>query len=184
MRRELEVLKQKLDNQEIVNDGLIRRIIKKNVKNITLRYRIVALISLLMIPYSYWAFVVLNELPVGIWVATVLMMLVVFAYTIIIGRCLKRDSLFSTDMLSAYKQIARARKLDSDWLKIGIPLILIWLGYFGYELYCKYGVRDVKQMIAIYAVCALVGAAIGLKIHFGTQSKYSEILRNIEDMAK
>ena len=184
MRQQLNVLKEKLDNQEIVNDSIIRRLMNKNVSNINIRYRVVSIICMLMIPYSYWAFVHLNGMSLGFWVATCVLMLIVFVYTGINGRYLKCNSLLNDNLVNSYRKIAKAKKLDHDWLKIGIPLIVLWLGYFCYEIYKQYGGQEMTQIIAIYVVSALVGAAIGLKVHFSTQDKYKEILDNIEDLTK
>ena len=97
---------------------------------------------------------------------------------------MQRDSLLQDDLVNSYRKIAKAKKLDRDWLKIGIPLIVLWLGYFCYELYKQYGGQEMTQLIAICAISALVGLAVGLKIHFSTQDKYKEILDNIDELTK
>ena len=55
MRQQMNTLKNKLNQQEIVNDRIIRRSMKKTVGNITRRYYIIMAIALLMIPYTYVA---------------------------------------------------------------------------------------------------------------------------------
>ena len=56
MRQQMTTLKNKLDQQEIVNDRLIRHSMKKTAGNINRRYYMIMVLCLLMIPYSYWAF--------------------------------------------------------------------------------------------------------------------------------
>jgi hypothetical protein len=63
MRQQMAILKNKLDRQEIVNDHIIRRSMKRNVGNIKRRYYAVIALALLMIPYGYWAFLKLVGFP-------------------------------------------------------------------------------------------------------------------------
>ena len=48
MRQQMAILKNKLDRQEIVNDRIIRRSMKRNVGNIRRRYYFVIALALLM----------------------------------------------------------------------------------------------------------------------------------------
>ena len=57
MRQQLNTLKKKLDQQEIVNDRLMRLSMKKEVNKITRRYYIIMAAGILMVPYGYWVFV-------------------------------------------------------------------------------------------------------------------------------
>ena len=57
MRQQLNTLKKKLDQQEIVNDRLIRHSMEKTANKINRRYYFIMAVCVLMIPYSYWAFV-------------------------------------------------------------------------------------------------------------------------------
>ena len=56
MRQQMTTLKNKLNQQEIVNDRLIRRSMRNEVSNINRRYNIIMAIGILMVPYGYWCF--------------------------------------------------------------------------------------------------------------------------------
>jgi hypothetical protein len=56
MRNQLGTLKKKLDEQEIVNDRLIRRSMKQEANKISRRYNIIMAVCILMIPYTYVVF--------------------------------------------------------------------------------------------------------------------------------
>ena len=51
----MTILKDKLNKQEIINERMMRKAMKKNVVDINRRYLIIASVGLLMIPYGYWA---------------------------------------------------------------------------------------------------------------------------------
>ena len=57
MRQQMNTLKKKLDQQEIVNDHLIRQSMKKTANSIKTRYYAIMALSLLMIPYTYVIFI-------------------------------------------------------------------------------------------------------------------------------
>ena len=76
MRMQMEMLKSKLDKQEIVNDRILRKSMKKNMNNITRRYTILVVLALLMIPYAYYVFVNMMGYSIGFWIATVVFMLI------------------------------------------------------------------------------------------------------------
>ena len=181
MRQQLATLKNKLNQQEIVNDRLIRRSMNKNVVGINRTYLWLSVLCVLMIPYSYWAFVVLSGFSIAFWIGTCVFMLVCFFYTLWNGKDLRDNRLLQEDLLEARRKIATAKKRDSQWLFYGIPTVLLWLAWFVYEAYQKSGSEDVTGFF--YGGCAggIIGAIVGLKVHFRTQRQYQEIIEQIED---
>ena len=57
MRQQMNTLKKKLDQQQIVNDHIIRQSMRKTAKSIKTRYYAIMALSLLMIPYTYLIFI-------------------------------------------------------------------------------------------------------------------------------
>ena len=183
MRQQMNILKEKLQQQEIVNDRIFRSSMKRNVKGINFRYNMVSILCILMVPYSYWAFVKLSGMSIWFWLVTSILMLIVFVYTQYTGRYLK-SRVFEKDLVQARVKMSKAKKLDHDWLKIGIPLIILWLGYFGYEMCRVNDGEDLIYLVVICLVCAMVGAAVGLRIHFKNQDDYTQIIDEIDDLTK
>ena len=112
MRQQMNILKEKLQQQDIVNEKVMRRTMKRNVSGINRRYTFVSILCILMIPYSYWAFVSLTGMSIYFWAATSVFMLLCFGYTVYNGRHLN-SRLFSKDLLKARTEVANAKKLDS-----------------------------------------------------------------------
>ncbi|MBR3733188.1 MAG: hypothetical protein IKN22_01490 [Bacteroidaceae bacterium] len=182
MRQQMTILKDKLNKQEIINERMMRKAMKKNVVDINRRYLIIASVGLLMIPYGYWAFVMMGGMSIGFWLMCSFGMIVSFCYTLWNGKDLRDKHLLDTDMLTARKKVARAKKRDHDWLKFGIPFGIIFILYFAYEAYRLYGVDGDRQLIIVGVVCALIGCAVGVKLHFNTQHKYQDIIDQIDDL--
>ena len=134
MRQQMSILKEKLQKQEIVNDRLIRRSMRKNVAFINRTYLAMCALALLMIPYSYWAFVSLSGFSVAFWIGTSVWLLVAFGYTLWNGQSLRDGSLLHDDLLVARQKVAQAKKRDSQWLLVGIPTCILWLAWFACEV--------------------------------------------------
>lgn len=183
MRQQMNILKEKLQQQEIVNEKVFRRSTRKSLKGINRRYTFVSILCILMVPYSYWAFVKLTGMSIWLWLATCVLMLIAFVYTQYTGRFIS-SRVFEKDLVQARAKVAKAKKLDHDWLKIGIPLIVLWLAYFGYEMYKVTGGEDSIYIVVMCVVCALLGGAVGLKVHFKNQDNYEQVIEEIDDFTK
>lgn len=109
MRQQMNTLKKKLEQQEIVNDGLMRRSMKNTAGNISRRYYLIMALCLLMIPYSYWAFVKLNGFSVPFWIFTSITMLVSFGGTYYNSRKLSDSNLMTNNLVDVRRSMARAR---------------------------------------------------------------------------
>jgi len=187
MRQQMAALKKKLEQQEIVNDRIIRQSMKRNVSIINRRYYVIMALGLFMIPYGYWVFVKHLGFSMAFWIGTSLFMLLCVAATYINGKDLRDDSLMQSDLLETRKKVARAKKLDSQWLLIGIPLAVVWLMWFGYEGTTSNnsdGLASIPSEPLVWGgiVGGVIGTVIGLKIHFKTQRQYQEIIDQIENL--
>ena len=184
MRMQMEMLKSKLDKQEIVNDRILRKSMKKNMNNITRRYIILVVVALLMIPYAYYVFVSMMGYSIGFWIATVVFMLISCGYTVWNGRDLYAGNLMEKSLLVVRQKMALAKKRDNQWMLFGIPMLILWLAYFVYEVYQKGGAEDVHTLLLASAFGGAVGLILGLTIHFKTQREYQEIIDQIEEMTE
>ena len=134
MRQQMAILKDKLEEQTIVNDRFIRRSIKHGVSTINKRYLVLGIIALVMIPYGYWAFVMLNGLSVGLWLAMCALMLIVVGFMYYNSRDLRDNNLMGGNLLEVKRKVALAKKRDANWLWFGIPMAILWASWAVYEM--------------------------------------------------
>ena len=180
MREQLDTLKKKLNQQEIVNERLMRRSMAKKVNTITRRYNIIMGICILMIPYGYWVFVVLSRLSVPFWIVTSVMMLVCAGATFYNIRKISDPKLMSRSLVEASRKVASAKKFDSNWLLVGIPMVMLWLCWFLYET-CQQNYDYANGFFWGGVIGGTIGVVCGFCIHFKTQRQYKEIIDLIED---
>ena len=181
MRLQMDTLKQKLDQQEIVNDHLIRHSMKNTASYISHRYYLIMALCLLMIPYSYWAFVRLNGFSIPFWIFTCITMLVCFGGTFYNTRKLSDSNMMTNNLLDVRRRMASAKKFDANWLLIGIPLGIAFLGWFMYESYQLHPGAFVNGLFWAGCIGGILGAIWGFSLHFKTQRQYQDIIDQIED---
>lgn len=180
MRQQMAILKDKLEEQTIVNDRFIRRSIKHGVSTINKRYLVLGIIALVMIPYGYWAFVMLNGLSVGLWLAMCALMLIVVGFMYYNSRDLCDNNLMGGNLLEVKRKVALAKKRDANWLWFGIPMAILWASWAVYEMAQKTG--ESEYLVPCCIVGVIIGALVGLKVHLKTQRCYRDIIEQIEDL--
>jgi hypothetical protein len=181
MRRQMETLKKKLQQQEIVNDHIIRRSMKTTAGNIMRRYYVIMAICLLMIPYTYIVFVLNQELSLAFWIGTSILMLVCCGATYYNSLNVSNSNMMSSNLVEVGRRMASAKKFDANWLFFGIPAVIGWLAWLVWELYQKDA--DAGHYMFYGVVCgAVLGAIIGIKIQIRTQQQYQDIIDKIEDL--
>ena len=182
MRQQMNTLKKKLDQQEIVNDRLLRRSMKNTASKINRRYTIAMIAGLFMIPYSYWVFIKLSGFSIAFWIFTCIFMLVCVGATYYNSRNISDSNLMTNNLLDARRRMARAKKFDANWLFFGVPGILLFMGWFMYETYQVQGGGIDNPFFWGGCIGGIIGAIIGFMVHFKTQRQYQDIIDQIEDL--
>ena len=184
MRQQMTKLKNKLNQQEIVNDRLMRRSMRNEVNTITRRYYIIMVIALFMVPYGYWCFVKLCGLSLFFWIVTSIFMLICTGATFYNSRKISDPNLMNRNLVEARKKVASAKKFEANWLFFGIPAVVLWLGWFLYEVYQIHGGAIDNGFFWGGCIGGIIGAIWGISLNFRTQRQYQEIIDQIEDLTK
>ena len=184
MRQQMNTLKKKLDEQEIVNDRLMRRSMRDQVNKINNRYYIIMAICLLMIPYGYWCFVILCHLSIPFWIGTSIFMLICGVATFYNSRKISDPGLMSHNLIEARRKVASAKKFEANWLLFGIPAVILWFGWFVYEIYHIQGGDLNNGFFWGGCIGGIIGTFFGIKLHFKTQRQYQDIIDQIEDLQR
>ena len=184
MRQQMAALKRKLERQEVVNDQLIRQMMRRNVSSLNRRTWVLTAIALLMIPYGYWAFVILNGFSMAFWIGTCILMLISAGATFYIGKDVLNSQLLKNDLMDVRFKMARAKKFNAQWLLYSIPAIILWIVWFCYEAYKKGGTEEMNALLFGGGIGAVIGLVIGLRVHFKTQRQYQAVIDQIEEMTK
>ena len=183
MRNQLGTLKKKLDEQEIVNDRLIRRSMKQEANKISRRYNIIMAVCILMIPYTYVVFTMKLGLSLAFWIGTSIFMLICGGVTYYNSLNVTNANMMNKNLIEVGQKMARAKKFDANWLFFGIPAVIVWLAWLVWELYQLNA--DAARYSLYGVVCgAILGSIVGIKIHTRTLKQYQDIIDQIEDLTK
>ncbi len=182
MRQQMTVLKKKLEREEIVNDRLMRKSMRKNVSSINIRNLVLCILSLLLIPYCYWIFVMVCDFSIHFWIFTALFNIACVVYTIYNTKDIINPNLMENNLVDVRRMVIRAKKLNSRWLFVGIPFIVIWLSWLAYEIYQSGGKEALETFMYPCLFGLVLGGVLGIRVFIKTQRQYQEIIDQIEEL--
>ncbi len=185
MRQQMNTLKKKLQEQEIVNDRIIRQSIRNTASTINRRYFIVMILCLLIIPHSYWTFIKLSGFDFSFWIGTSIFILCCAGATLYnMNRNARATNMMRNNLVEVRREIARSKKFDTDWLWVGFPSLILWFGWWTYEVWKYYGSDAAQTFMVAGGIGAIIGGALGFYMHTKTQCQYQEIIDQIEDLTE
>ena len=179
MQQQMQLLKDKLSKQTIVNEQMMRNAFGKGIKDLRSNYSvktIAAIAGMLGCPSFYnlgcsLYFVIFGEL----------MMLIALVATLYANRLIPR---MDDDLLTAAGNLTRFRKINAEWIKYGIPTMVVWLGWLIVELFSveEFTTGQAYAMIGGIAVGLTVGMCIGLRIRREIMRGVDELMAQIKEM--
>ena len=184
MRTQIGMLKQKLEQQAIVNDTHIRNSMKSKISDLnrTILGTIFAgIFAVIFAPVTFYV----QGCSLIFVIATAIMLAVCLGLTIV-----QKINLGSMMDLSQDNLVETARKLSKvrthykEWYKIAIPMIIVWGGWMIYEMVNVLGV-DSPTAIGFYCgagVGLIIGGIIGARINRKVVQQANEILAQIEEL--
>lgn len=155
IRRQLALFKQRLDQQEIINDRLMRRSMNARLSIFTKGSIISDIVGLALLPIL---FLVFNRVGVPLFFAGVCVPIIILelAYSIITHRQMQRLFIAGNDLLTVRRGLLRFKRNERLQMSIEVPLIIIWVLTISWQQ----GFTGGGQPI-------LVGGFIGLTLAFG-----------------
>ncbi len=185
MRSQINILKEKLGKQAIVNEEHIRRSMKSNMSdmNRTVRATIATGVFAVVFCPIYFHLV---GCSLTFILATGLMLAVCLVLTILQKINLGSLDMSKENLVAAAQKLSKVRTHYKDWYKIAIPMILIWLIWMLYEMIGILGL-DTPSAIGFYVgviVGCIIGGIIGGRINRKIVRQANEVLAQIEELQK
>ncbi len=182
MRSQIAILKKKLDRQTIINDAHIRNSMTSKRSDMTRIIAATIYIGLLSMPYCTWIFSKFGFSLLFI-VATDLMLAVCIGLTIKQRYTLKNLDFTQGNLVDVAQKLNKVKTHYHEWIKIALPMILLWLAWLAYEILTKMEPSP-QQMgfLAGSAVGAIIGGIIGYRINRKIIRNSTEILNQIKEL--
>ena len=180
MKEQLSILNQKLEKEKIVNDRMMRRVTKEKISKMQRHALIKAIAIACAIPYTCWATHWLGISPWFCAFTSALLAIALYA-DFRIHRNLRANEAMQGNLMDVRKKVLHIKQADRDWIKFSIPIRIVWLTWFVYEIYQQ---PDIPQE-AIFAGIGsggIFGGNIGFLEYRKIQRNSDEILQQIEEM--
>lgn len=184
MRTQIGMLKQKLEQQAIVNDTHIRNSMKSKISDLnrTIGATIFAgIFAVIFAPMTFF----IQGCSLTFIIATAVMLAVCLGLTIVQKMNLgKMMDLSQGNLVETAEKLSKVRTHYKEWYKIAIPMILVWGGWMIYEMVQVLGIES-PTAIGFYCgagVGLLIGGIIGARINRKVVRQANEILAQIEEL--
>ena len=184
MRSQIGMLKQKLEQQTIVNDRHIRNSMKSKISDLNRTVRGTIFVGIFAVVFAPMTFYI-NGCSLAFIIATAVMLAVCLGLTIVqkinLGRMM---DLSQGNLVETAEKLSKVRTHYKEWYKIAIPMIIVWGGWMIYEMVNVLGV-DSPTAIGFYCgagVGLLIGGIIGARINRKVVQQANEILAQIEEL--
>ena len=189
MRQQLDILKNKLDNQTLINDKLIRQSML-NKMSFMKKYTWVSFLVLLFIYYGYNEVRIMFNMSWWFYGFTVLVMTFSVCFDAYINHVNKKEFL-NGDLIAASLQMQRMKKLRKKSLLYVLPLMTIWVSWLFIELYNGSSAVNGGANTSLFygamvggGIGLVIGLAIGISIYLRMQRINSDIIQQIDELTK
>lgn len=187
MRRQMAILQEKLHNETIVNDRLLRESMKHSYSSIN---RYLVLESTILMPIIVFAFpfiALVFHLSWGPVIAIILLCLasVVFDYKV---SHIKDEAFMTDDLIPTALRLQRAKRLSALQMLVSLPLTLLWFAWFIVNFFQS--INYDSEILTSAAWGGLTGSCIGLvcglifaiQLYHKQQKTRQQVIDQINDL--
>ena len=184
MRSQIGMLKEKLEQQTIVNEMHIRNSMKSKISDLNrtvLGTIFVGIFAVIFAPMTFYN----QGCSLLFVIGTAVMLAVCLGLTIAQKINLSRmTDLSQSNLVETAEKLNKTRTHYKEWYRIAIPMILVWVGWMIYEMVNAIGIES-PTAIGFYCgagVGLLIGGIIGSRINRKVVRQANEILAQIEEL--
>ena len=159
MRRQMAILQEKLENETIVNERLLRESMKHNYSSINRYLSVEATILMPIIIIAFPALALIFHLSWGPVIAVILLCLadVIFDYKV---NHIKDEAFMGDNLIPTALRLQRAKRLTVLQMMVSLPLMILWFAWFIIDFFQSIDYQD--ELLTASAYGGIVGGCIGL----------------------
>lgn len=184
MRSQIGMLKEKLEQQTIVNEMHIRNSMKSKISDLNrtvLGTIFVGIFAVIFAPMTFY----IQGCSLLFVIGTAVMLAVCLGLAIAQKINLSRmTDLSQSNLVETAEKLNKTRTHYKEWYRIAIPMILVWVGWMIYEMVNTIGIES-PTAIGFYCgagVGLIIGGIIGSRINRKVVRQANEILAQIEEL--
>ncbi|MBQ0048159.1 MAG: hypothetical protein KBT33_11775 [Prevotellaceae bacterium] len=178
MRKQILILKEKLNEQEIINDSMIKEYMHGKVD--VIRRKIIisnfcAVFSIIVFFFQYAA----GLFSFPFMLTTALLMIACIIANWYIHRNILDASIFTNNIIFTTQEFVKVKTLNHRWFIYSTPLLLPWIAWVAYEeLLNVIGYFDMKIysiILLFFSLFALLGFLLGYRM-------YKKVMKSCDDI--
>ena len=185
MRAQISALKEKLDQQTIINDQHIHRSMKSKMSDINKTVTATIGLGVFSLIYCSWFFY-WQGCSLGFVIFTALMLAVCLGLTIGQKINLSKMDFSKGKLVETAQKLSKIKTHYQNWYKIAIPVLIIWFGLMIYEM------TNILELDSHMVICFSIGAAVGgiiggiagFRINQKIVRKATKVLDQIEELQR
>lgn len=182
MRQQMALLKEKLDQQQIINEQLLRQTIDRKISTISrisLRKRIYLIACIFIIPPMLVSAV---QTPLWFAIATAGMLAVSLIYHEVFMDHISTEDVNRMGFAEVSLKALRVKEQGARWLWIGIPMLIAWVLAFIYVVLHSDVFEGAEEMIVGGLVTGIiVGAVLGYAIYRRQQQLIDDLRYSLDE---
>ena len=190
LRQQMEMFKNKLDKQQIVNEQLVRNTMRNKMSWI----KNYVWFEIIAVPFLLLFFAVVHYHMGLSWALFAFLAIGLTADVIgdYIVNCIPKSQLLSGDLVATSKKLTTMKKKRTQWFIIGVVFCLIWTVWFVVEMLLKANAQagpNQQHFQAIMLISAmLIGGVVGFVISWfifrKMQRTNNEIIEQINQVTQ
>ena len=179
MQQQMQQLREKLESQKIVNERMLRRSCGRTIDRLRFKSNapiVAGVIGLGLIPILHH----MGFSPL-LLIVTGLFMIAGIVATLITKQYIPN---LNKDLVTATTELTKFRKINADWYKYGVPLLLVWLGILIWDVVknLQLGGPELYGFICGSAIGLVLGLVLGLKNRRDILDASDDLLGQIEEL--
>lgn len=189
MRQQLDILKGKLSDQQIVTNTMIRKAML-NKMSFMKKYTWMSYFALAFIYLSFYFLRAVLDLSWWLYGFTCFFMTVDILCDYYINRYTS-DEFLNDNLLETREHMVKQHKLRRLVILSGMVFLMVWMPWFFYEMYQGIIVTGSDHNLFFFQIMAvgsniggIVGLIVGLSIYFKMQRINKEIIAQIDELKK
>lgn len=182
MKRRISLLKHKLENQEIINDELLKKSIKGKLDDIN-RNVVKSVFGCILAIVLCCIVFISRGMSVVFVISTIIMLFACGLMTVYCHRKLMKRDFLDDNLVDAVCELMKFRKRYKNWTAIVTPIVVVWLLWLAVES-CEHLGELATPFISGAFMGCLIGGYYGYKMNRQTVRKADQLLSEIESLKR
>ena len=179
MKKQIALLRHKLEKETIVNEKLIRASMRDKLKAVKRRSYILCAVVIGACPL--WASPIFDFHSIWFMGVTIAFLFIAVAYEIYCNQLLSTQNYVSGNLIDEARKLNRYKQLSRQWHWFSIPFLFIWLSWFVYEA-TSVGDFHANNILIGGLIGGTIGGVIGWRTYRKGQNTVSEVIEQIEEL--